>query len=47
MVPYTHGVWLADHLPGARRRLFAAEGPPSLGIGAFDRILDDLLDPAL
>jgi|BarGraNGADG00212_2_1021979.scaffolds.fasta_scaffold69779_1 pimeloyl-ACP methyl ester carboxylesterase len=46
-VPYAHGVWLADHIPGARRRLFAGEGHLSIALGSFDRILDDLLDPAL
>lgn len=43
MVPYGHGVWLAEHIPAARRRLFDDEGHLSLGIGRFDQILDDLL----
>jgi pimeloyl-ACP methyl ester carboxylesterase len=46
MVPSTHGRWLADHIPGARLRLFDNEGHMSI-IGLFDRILDDLLDPAV
>jgi pimeloyl-ACP methyl ester carboxylesterase len=46
MVPSAHGRWLADQIPGARHRLFDDEGHMSI-IGAFDQILDDLLDPAL
>lgn len=45
MLPSTHGRWLADHIPGARLRLVDNEGHMSI-IGLFDRILDDLLDPA-
>ncbi|HEY5026442.1 MAG TPA: alpha/beta hydrolase [Acidimicrobiales bacterium] len=43
MVPYAHGVWLASHVPGVRPHLVAGEGHVSLGVGAFDHILDDLL----
>lgn len=43
MVPYEHGIWLADHLPGARRRLFAEHGHLSIALGSFERIMDDLL----
>jgi len=46
MVPSSHGRWLADHIPGARHRLFDGEGHMSI-IGLFDRSLDDLLEPAL
>jgi hypothetical protein len=43
MVPCAHGVWLADHIPGARRQLLAAERHLSVALGSFDQILDDLL----
>jgi pimeloyl-ACP methyl ester carboxylesterase len=45
MVPSAHGRWLADHIPGARHRLFDDDGHMSI-IGLFNRSLDDLLDPA-
>lgn len=46
MVPSTHGRWLADRIPGARLRLVDSEGHMSI-MGLFDRILDDLLNPAV
>jgi pimeloyl-ACP methyl ester carboxylesterase len=46
MVPAAHGRWLADRIPGARRRLLDDEGHLSIALGAFEQILDDLLDPA-
>ncbi|CAN5688900.1 alpha/beta hydrolase [soil metagenome] len=45
MVPFGHGVWLADHVPGARRHLYEDEGHLTL-IGQLGRIVDDLLDLA-
>jgi pimeloyl-ACP methyl ester carboxylesterase len=45
MVPHTHGRWLAEHIPGARRRLLPDQGHLSIALGAFEQILDDVLDP--
>lgn len=41
MVPYAHGVWLADRVPGAEAHLFDDEGHLSL-MAQLDRILADL-----
>lgn len=43
MVPYAHGEWLADHVPGARPRLFAEHGHLSLAVDSIPRIVDELL----
>lgn len=43
MVPFAHGRWLADHIPGARARLIEGEGHLSLAVSSFDRILDELV----
>jgi pimeloyl-ACP methyl ester carboxylesterase len=45
MVPYSHGVWLAKRVPGARSHLLPGEGHLSL-TAHIGRILDDLLDLA-
>ncbi|MGZ4455336.1 MAG: alpha/beta fold hydrolase [Nocardioides sp.] len=45
MVPFSHGEWLAAHVPGARAHLFEDEGHLSL-LAQLDRILADLVDLA-
>lgn len=46
MVPFAHGVWLAEHVQGTRRHLHVEEGHLSLAVSGFPRILDDLVDLA-
>jgi pimeloyl-ACP methyl ester carboxylesterase len=43
MVPYTHGQWLASHIPTAIPHLFDDEGHLSLGVTRFGDILDALV----
>jgi pimeloyl-ACP methyl ester carboxylesterase len=43
MVPFAHGRWLAEQLPGASAHLEQGEGHLSIGLGALDRMLDELM----
>jgi pimeloyl-ACP methyl ester carboxylesterase len=43
MVPFAHGQWFSEKLPGATAHLEQGEGHLSVGIGALDRMLDELV----
>jgi pimeloyl-ACP methyl ester carboxylesterase len=43
MVPFAHGQWLAARMPAATAHLEDGEGHLSIGLGAMDRMLDELV----
>jgi pimeloyl-ACP methyl ester carboxylesterase len=43
MVPFTHGRWLAERIPGVTAHLEQGEGHLSVALGALDRMLDELV----
>jgi pimeloyl-ACP methyl ester carboxylesterase len=43
MVPFTHGKWLADHIPGVTAHLEQGQGHLSLAVGTIGPILDELV----
>ena len=43
MVPFAHGEWLAEHVPGAVAHLYPNEGHLSLAVTRIDDIVSDLV----
>jgi pimeloyl-ACP methyl ester carboxylesterase len=44
MVPFSHGGWLAANVPGVTAHLEIGEGHLSVGVGAIERMLDELVE---
>lgn len=43
MVPFAHGQWLAERVPGVRAHLLDGQGHLSIAAGAIDQLLDELI----
>jgi pimeloyl-ACP methyl ester carboxylesterase len=43
MVPFAHGAWLSEQVPGVRAHLLAEHGHLSLAVSSIDSILDELV----
>ncbi|HEX5406746.1 MAG TPA: alpha/beta hydrolase [Pseudonocardiaceae bacterium] len=43
MVPFAHGQWLAEHIPGVTAHLLQGEGHLSITVGALEQMLDELI----
>jgi hypothetical protein len=43
-VPFAHGVWLAEHVPGAEAWLSADEGHLTIGVTGIPAVHDWLLE---
>jgi hypothetical protein len=43
MVPFGHGVWLSEHIPGAVAHLHPGQGHLSLAVARIADIVDDLV----
>jgi pimeloyl-ACP methyl ester carboxylesterase len=43
MVPFAHGRWLAERIPGAVAHLLPGEGHISVFVNRVDEVLDELV----
>jgi pimeloyl-ACP methyl ester carboxylesterase len=44
MVPFSHGQWLAGHVPGATVHLEEGRGHLSIAVGSMDEVIAELVE---